>query len=93
MATPKTAPIAPWYLPRSRRGITSAISAIDVTMSPPAPTPCTPRQMISSSMFEARPQRNEPVMKTTAEIWKINFRPNRSPNLPTRTVATVSASR
>ena len=33
------------------------------------------------------------VMKTIAEIWKISLRPNRSPNLPTSTVATVSASR
>lgn len=32
-------------------------------------------------------------MKTTAEIWKTTFRPKRSPNLPTSTVATVSASR
>ncbi len=62
-------------------------------MSPPAPMPCRPRQMISSSMSDARPQRNEPVMKMTAEIWKISFRPKRSPNLPTSTVATVSASR
>lgn len=90
---PNTAPIAPWYLPRSRSGITSAISAIDVTMRPPAPMPCIPRQMISSSMSDARPHRNEPVMKMIAETWKTSFRPNRSPNLPTRTVATVSASR
>lgn len=44
-------------------------------------------------MLLARPHRNEPVMKTIAEIWKISFRPKRSPNFPTSTVATVSASR
>ncbi len=35
----------------------------------------------------------EPVMKTIAETWKSTLRPNRSPNLPTSTVATVSARR
>ncbi|CAM5676116.1 hypothetical protein SSPIM334S_07189 [Streptomyces spiroverticillatus] len=44
-------------------------------------------------MSVARPHRNEPVMKMIAEIWKTTFRPKRSPNLPTRTVATVSARR
>ena len=91
--TPNTAPIAPWYLPRSRSGITSAMSAIEVTIRPPAPMPWRPRHTMSSVMLVASPHRNEPVMKTTAEIWKITLRPNRSPNLPTRTVATVSASR
>ncbi len=93
VATPKTAPIAPWYLPRSRSGTTSAISAMAVTMRPPAPTPCTPRQTMSSVMLPARPHRKEPEMKTMAETWKTSFRPKRSPNLPTRTVATVSARR
>jgi hypothetical protein len=93
VATPNTAPIAPWYLPRSRSGMTSAISAIAVTIRPPAPMPCTARQAISSVMLVARPHRNEPVMNTIAETWKTTLRPNRSPNLPTSTVATVSASR
>ncbi len=93
VATPKTAPIMPWYLPRSRRGTTSAISAIAVTMRPPAPNPWTPRHTIRKVMLPDRPHRKEPLMKTMAEIWKISFRPKRSPNLPTRTVATVSASR
>lgn len=44
-------------------------------------------------MFGERPHRNEPVMKMIAEAWKTTLRPNRSPNLPTSTVATVSASR
>lgn len=69
------------------------MSAIEVTIRPPAPMPCRPRQTISSVMLVASPQRNDPVMKTIAEIWKITLRPKRSPNLPTRTVATVSASR
>ncbi|SDP31692.1 hypothetical protein SAMN04487981_12036 [Streptomyces sp. cf386] len=73
--------------------MTSAINAIAVTIRPPAPTPCIARQTISSVMLEARPHRNEPVMNTIAETWKTTLRPNMSPNLPTRTVATVSASR
>lgn len=93
VATPKTAPIAPWYLPRSRSGTTSAIRAMEVTMRPPAPMPWTPRHRMSRDMLLARPHRNEPVMKTIAETWKMSFRPKRSPNLPTSTVATVSASR
>ncbi len=75
VATPNTAPIAPWYLPRSRNGMTSAISAMAVTIRPPAPIPWSARQAISSVMFVARPQRNEPVMNTIAEIWKSTLRP------------------
>ena len=90
--TPKTAPSAPWYLPRSRSGMTSPISAVAVTASPPPPTPCTARKMISVVMSFARPQKNEPTMKITTLIWKIRFRPNRSPNLPASTVEMVSAS-
>lgn len=93
VATPKMAPIAPWYLPRSRSGMTSAISAIAVTSRPPAPMPCIPRQAISIVMFVAGPHRNEPVMKMITDAWKTTLRPKRSPNLPTSTVATVSASR
>lgn len=44
-------------------------------------------------MLLDRPHRKEPLMKMIAEIWKINFRPYRSPNFPTSTVDTVSASR
>ena len=36
VATPKTAPSAPWYFPRSRSGTTSAISAVAVTVEPAA---------------------------------------------------------
>jgi hypothetical protein len=44
-------------------------------------------------MLVARPHRKEPVMNTIAETWKTTLRPKRSPNLPTRTAATVSARR
>ena len=93
VATPKTAPTPPWYLPRSRSGITSAISAVAVTRSPPAPTPCTARIEMSQSMFCARPHSSEPMTKISALSWKMRLRPNRSPNLPTIAAAIVSASR
>ncbi len=93
VVTPKTAPSAPWYLPRSRSGMTSAIRAMAVTISPPPPMPCTARAAISIGMEVAAPAKTEPPTKTTALSWKITFRPKRSPNLPTRTVETVSARR
>jgi hypothetical protein len=73
--------------------MTSAISAMAVTMSPPAPIPCTARHVTSNVIEVAVPHRNEPVMNTIVEIWKTTLRPNRSPNLPASAVATVSASR
>ena len=39
VVTPNTAPRAPWYLPRSRSGMMSAITAVAVTIRPPAPRP------------------------------------------------------
>ena len=92
VVTPKTAPSAPWYWPRSRSGMTSAISAVDVTVSAPPPSPCTARNVISSSMLFASPQKNEPTMNTSTPSWNTRLRPNRSPNFPASTVDTVSAS-
>ena len=83
----------PWYLPRSRNGITSAIRAEDVTSRPPAPRPWTARNRISHSMLLAKPQKNEPTMNTTTLARNMFLRPKMSPNLPTSAVDTVSASR
>ena len=55
VATPKTAPSIPWYLPRSRNGMMSAISAIAVTIRPPAPIPCTARHETSQVIELASP--------------------------------------
>ena len=93
VVTPKTAPSAPWYLPRSRSGMTSAISAIAVTISAPAPNPWTARQPISQVMLVAAPHSADATTNIPAATWKTLLRPNRSPNLPARTVAIVSASR
>jgi hypothetical protein len=55
--------------------------------------PCTARAAISISIPLEMPATTEPPTNTTALIWKTTRRPNRSPNLPTSTVETVSASR
>ena len=93
VVTPKTAPSAPWYLPRSRSGTTSAISAVAVTIRPPAPIPCTARQPTSQLMVPASAHITEAPTKMPALSWKTSLRPNRSPNLPASTVAMVSVSR
>jgi hypothetical protein len=63
--TPKTAPKMPWYRPRSRGGMMSPTTAIVVVISPPAPSPCSARNAISSAMFCAIPQSMEPIRKMT----------------------------
>jgi hypothetical protein len=89
VATPKTAPSMPWYLPRSRNGMMSAISAMAVTISPPAPMPCTARQPTSQLIELARPHSAEAMTNRAVLIWKTRLRPKRSPNFPARTVAMV----
>ncbi len=59
VVTPKTAPSAPWYLPRSRSGMTSAISAVAVTIRPPAPMPWTARQRDQPGHAAASPHSAE----------------------------------
>ena len=93
VATPKTAPSAPWNLPRSRSGMMSAIRAVAVTVSPPAPRPWSARDAISQVMPWERPHSIEPTMKTVTLIWKTFLRPNWSPTLPITTVTAVWASR
>ena len=60
LASAKTPPIHPWYLPRSRGGTTSPMIACAPTMSPPAPMPWTARKPISSIMFWERPASIDP---------------------------------
>ena len=45
------------------------------TMSPPAPTPCTARNAISSTMFCDSPESIEPTRKMTIASWKSLLRP------------------
>jgi hypothetical protein len=69
------------------------MSAVEVTISPPPPRPCTARQTISQTMLSANPAQNEPTPNTITDSWNISLRPNRSPSFPTTTVMIVSASR
>ena len=68
--TPNTAANTPCTLPRSRGGITSAITDSASTKSPPPPRPCSARAAIRKVMLVARPQsadprRNSPTDTTT----------------------------
>ena len=93
VVTPNTAPSAPWYLPRSRSGTTSAIRAVAVTIRPPAPMPCTARHETSQAIVVASAHIRDAATKIPALSWKISLRPNRSPNFPASTVAMVSVRR
>ena len=44
-------------------------------ISPPAPTPCSPRKAISSVMFCDRPASAEPIRKMTIANWNTRLRP------------------
>ena len=84
--------MTPWYLPRSRGGTTSLMIAIDSTISPPPPMPCSARKEISSIMLCAWPHSAEPIRKIRMQIWKTVLRPNMSPSLPHSGVVAVEAS-
>ena len=64
-----------------------------VTVTPPAPMPCSPRAAISQAMLCAAPLSADPATNTIVAIWKTSLRPNRSPSLPTTTTVTVWARR
>jgi hypothetical protein len=49
--------------------MTSPMSAVAVTVRPPAPTPCSARQAISVVIEPARPDRADPMMKITMLTW------------------------
>ena len=63
------------------------------TMSPPAPSPWSARNAISSVMFWAMPQSAEPTRKMTIAVCRTILRPYRSPSLPYSGPVTVDASR
>ena len=50
LAMPNTAPNSPAYVPRSRGGIRSAMTAMTSTISPPPPMPCRARVPISCTI-------------------------------------------
>ncbi len=92
-ATPKTAPNAPWYLPRCLAGTMSPTIAWVSTSRPPPPMPWTARKAMSSPMFRAWPHRAEPIRKITIAPRKRYLRPYWSPSLPQTWVVAVEASR
>jgi hypothetical protein len=71
----------------------SPTTAIVVTISPPAPSPCSARNAISSVMFWLIPQSAEPTRKMTIAVCRTSLRPYRSPSLPHSGVDTVEARR
>ena len=100
--TPKTAANIPWYLPRSRGGITSPMTARARDIRPPPPRPWTARPAImtlipgtlrKSAISGEKPQISEPIRKTTIAAWNIGRRPRMSEILPQSGVAAVEVSR
>jgi hypothetical protein len=91
LATPKTAPNAPWYLPRSRGGTISPTIAWASTMRPPPPIPWSARNAISSVMLLASPDSAEPTRKMMIAAMNRYFRPYWSPSLPHTWVVAVLA--
>ena len=53
-----------------------------LTISPPAPRPCSARNAMSSAMDCDRPDSAEPMRKMMIAVTKNFFRPYMSPSLP-----------
>ena len=56
--------------------------AIAPTISPPAPSPCMARKVISSAIDCDRPDSADPARKIRIATMKNFFRPYMSPSLP-----------
>ena len=93
LATPKTAPNRPWYLPRSRGGMMSPMMASARAIRPPPPRPWTARPPISIGIDWAAPAIREPIRKMTIASWNMGRRPRRSEILPHSGVEAVEVSR
>lgn len=65
--------------------------AIAPTISPPAPRPWIARNAMSWSMVCERPERADPIRKSTMAIISQRLRPYWSPSLPYSSVVTVAA--
>jgi hypothetical protein len=79
---PKSAPIGPMYLARSRAGTMSAMIACDRIISPPPPRPCTPRQRTSQAKSGDRAAPTLATVNSPIATRNSVRRPHRSPNLP-----------
>ena len=63
------------YLPRCRGGTMSPTTANVSPITPPAPTPCTPRDSTSAGMPGASPASTDPSRKTRMAAWNVTRRP------------------
>ena len=79
---PHTMPLSAWYLPRSRAGNTSAITANDIDMSAPPPSPCTTRSATSWTMLLLKPAATEASEKSTTPAMSTCLRPMTSDSRP-----------
>ena len=80
--SPKTAPIMPMYLPRSRAGTTSAMMACESTIMPPPPMPWMARATMMIQMFGASAPTTEPTRYVLRAKMNSGLRPIWSPSLP-----------
>jgi hypothetical protein len=80
--SPNSAPIGPMYFARSRAGTTSAMIACDKIISPPPPSPCTPRQTTSQAKLGDSAAPTLATVNSPIARRKRVRRPHRSPNLP-----------
>jgi hypothetical protein len=71
----------------------SPTTAIVTTISPPAPSPWSPRKTINSVMFWLIPQSAEPTRKMTIADCSTTLRPYWSPSFPYTGPATVEDSK
>src|SRR3954452_16605590 len=90
---PNSAPIGPMYFARSRAGTTSAMIACERIISPPPPSPWTPRQMTSQVKSGDRAAPRLATVNSPIAMRKRLRRPHRSPNLPQTGITSVVASR
>ena len=71
----KTSAKYAWNFTRSRGGTMSPTTAWVVTMRPPPPRPCRPRNAMSWPMLPLRPQSADPIRKSTIPAWSTILRP------------------
>ncbi len=72
---PKTAPVKPWYRPRSRGEKMSPMVEKAMLMSAPPPMPCRARKAMSCGMFCERPLRTLASVNTTMPNCRMCLRP------------------
>ena len=91
VASPKTEPIGPRNLPRSRGGTTSATIACPPTSSPAPPSPCRARNPMSCHRFCENPHSALPIRNSVIAARNSRLRPKTSPSLPYTGIATAIA--